>query len=113
MIDFYLFKTALRDLTRPKRLIAALILISIPTALAMLLKWRLTVRGEFYPQAVYNTFAPFIVFGFIVVILSVIFATGVVSQEVEQKTIVYLLTRPVPRWRRGFRSSSLPEPGIR
>lgn len=28
-----------------------------------------------------------------------ILATGVVSQEVEQKTIVYLLTRPVPRWR--------------
>ncbi|RYG48735.1 hypothetical protein EON79_03555 [bacterium] len=28
-----------------------------------------------------------------------ILATGVVSQEVEQKTIVYLLTRPVPRWK--------------
>ena len=28
-----------------------------------------------------------------------IFGTGVVSREVEQKTIVYLLTRPVARWR--------------
>src|SRR5205807_8489593 len=37
--------------------------------------------------------------GFILVILAVVFGTGVVSQEVEQKTIVYLLTRPVPRWR--------------
>jgi ABC-2 type transport system permease protein len=30
---------------------------------------------------------------------SAIFSTAVVSQEVEQKTIVYLLTRPVPRWK--------------
>jgi ABC-2 type transport system permease protein len=100
MIDFYLFKTALRDLTRPKRLIAALILIAIPSALALMLRWGAR-RGsdDFYPQAVYNALAPAMVFGFILVILAVIFATGVVSQEVEQKTIVYLLTRPVPRWR--------------
>jgi hypothetical protein len=32
-------------------------------------------------------------------ILAVVFGTGVISQEMEQKTIVYLLTRPVPRWR--------------
>ena len=32
------------------------------------------------------------------VIMSLVFGTGVVSRELEQKTIVYLLTRPVPRW---------------
>ncbi len=99
MIDFYLFKTALRDLTRPKRLIAAVVLILIPAGLAFLLKWRMSANGDFYPHAVYNMLAPAMVFGFILVILAVIFSTGVVSQEVEQKTIVYLLTRPVPRWR--------------
>ena len=99
MIDLYLFKTALRDLIRPKRLIAALALILMPSALGLLLKLRMQANGDFAPLAVYNTFAPFLVFGFIVVILAVIFATGVVSQEVEQKTIVYLLTRPVARWR--------------
>jgi ABC-2 type transport system permease protein len=30
---------------------------------------------------------------------AVILATTIVSQEVEQKTIVYLLTRPIPRWK--------------
>jgi ABC-2 type transport system permease protein len=30
---------------------------------------------------------------------SAIFTTAILSQEVEQRTIVYLLTRPVPRWR--------------
>src|SRR5579862_2912550 len=29
---------------------------------------------------------------------SAIFSTAIISQEVEQKTIVYLLTRPVSRW---------------
>jgi ABC-2 type transport system permease protein len=28
-----------------------------------------------------------------------IFSTAIVAQEVEQRTIVYLLTRPVPRWK--------------
>jgi ABC-type transport system involved in multi-copper enzyme maturation permease subunit len=40
-----------------------------------------------------------LIYGFVLVILSVIFGTGVISQEVEQKTIPYLLTRPMPRWR--------------
>ena len=32
-------------------------------------------------------------------LLACVFGTSVVSQEMEQQTIVYLLTRPVPRWR--------------
>lgn len=34
----------------------------------------------------------------LVALASAIFSTAIVSQEVEGKTIVYLLTRPVPRW---------------
>jgi ABC-2 type transport system permease protein len=35
----------------------------------------------------------------IVALASAIFTTAIISQEVEQRTIVYLLTRPVPRWK--------------
>lgn len=35
----------------------------------------------------------------ILALASAIFTTAIISQEVEQKTIVYLLTRPVPRWK--------------
>jgi ABC-2 type transport system permease protein len=35
----------------------------------------------------------------ILALASAIFTTAIVSQEVEGRTIVYLLTRPVPRWR--------------
>lgn len=34
----------------------------------------------------------------VLALTSAIFTTSVVSAEVEQRTIVYLLTRPVPRW---------------
>jgi ABC-2 type transport system permease protein len=98
MSDFLLFRGALRDLVRPKRLLAAAPLVVLPAALALL--WRGMARaGSFQPEVVYNTLAGGLIFGFTLVILSVLFGTGVVSQEIEQRTIVYLLTRPVPRAR--------------
>lgn len=96
MSDLYLFRNALKDLTRPKRLITAAILILLPVLIALL--WR-TSAADFKAEAAYNTLSAGLVFGFILVILSVIFSTDIIAQEIEQKTIVYLLTRPVPRWR--------------
>lgn len=91
-------RSALRDLVRPKRIAAAVTLVAIPLALAIL--WRtMTPAREYRADDAYNTLAAGLVFGFVLVILSVVFATSVIAQEVEQKTIVYLLTRPVPRWR--------------
>lgn len=98
MGDLYLLKNALRDLVRPKRVAAVLVLGLLPAVVAGL--WRVFAgAGGFQPEAVFNTLAGVLVFGFILVIMAVIFGTGVISQEVEQKTITYLLTRPVPRWR--------------
>ena len=97
-IDLFLLRTALRDVVRPKRLATALVLVLLPAAVALL--WRMLAnKGDFVPDDAYNALAASLVFGFILTILSVIYGTGVVSQEIEQRTIVYLLTRPVPRWR--------------
>ena len=97
MADFYIFKTSFRDLLRAKRVLASLILIAVPAVIAVI--WRFAARDEFDPYDAYNTLSSVVVYGFLLVILAVVFGTGVVSQEIEQKTIVYLLTRPVPRWR--------------
>jgi ABC-2 type transport system permease protein len=98
MSDYLLFRGALRDLIRPRRLLAAAPLVVLPAVLALL--WRGMARaGSYQPEVVYNTLAGGLIFGFTLVILAVLFGTGVVSQEVEQRTIVYLLTRPVPRAR--------------
>lgn len=98
MSDYYLFRTALFDLLRPGKLVAAAILIALPTLIGIIIKW----KGDpetYVAASQYGLLTVFFVFGFVLTMLSVIFSTGVVAQEVEQKTIVYLLTRPVPRWR--------------
>ena len=97
MADLYILKTSIRDLLRAKRVVASLLLIAAPAGIALL--WRMAAREMFDPYDAYNTLMSVVVYGFLLVILSVVFGTGVISQEVEQKTIVYLLTRPVPRWR--------------
>lgn len=98
MSDIFLFRNALRDLFRPKKLITALCLICFPTVIALLLR----VGGgsdNFNAVEAYNQIASSMIFQFIVVILALVFCTSIITQEVEQKTIVYLLTRPVARWR--------------
>jgi ABC-2 type transport system permease protein len=98
MIDLILFRAALRDLIRLRKLLAAAVLVIAPAAVALV--WRTAVGGERFPtDAVYNALSSRLIFGFILVMLAVVFGTGVVAQEVEAKTIVYLLTRPVARWR--------------
>ena len=98
MSDYYLFRTALFDLLRPGKLVAAFIFIALPTLIGLVNKWKMDPE-TYVAASQYGLLTVFFVFGFVLTMLSVIFSTGVVAQEVEQKTIVYLLTRPVPRWR--------------
>ncbi len=98
MSDFYLFRSALRDLLRPGKLIAFAILIAVPLMIGGAIKWKMD--PETYVAAdQYGRWIVIYTFTFVLTILSVIFSAGIVAQEVEQKTIVYLLTRPLPRWR--------------
>ncbi|MGQ9696445.1 MAG: ABC transporter permease [Armatimonadota bacterium] len=98
MIDLMLFSSALRDVLRPRRAAGALVAAVLPALLGFV--WRVKAGPEqFDPRMAYNTLAAGLVFGFMLTILSVLFGTSIVSQELEQKTIVYLLTRPVHRAR--------------
>src|SRR5690348_11609469 len=98
MSDLYLFKNTLRDMARPGKLAAAGLLVGLSLLIAVLLRANAKV-GEYNPAEAYNTVSALLVFGFMLVILSVVFSTGIIVQEIEQKTIPYLLTRPMPRWR--------------
>jgi ABC-2 type transport system permease protein len=98
MSDFYIFRNTLKDLFRVKNLIAVALVALLPLGIALL--WRsLAPAGQFASADVYGRLSETVIFGFVLVMLACVFGTGLVSQEVEQKTIVYLLTRPVPRWR--------------
>ena len=98
MSDLYLFRNTLRDLVRPGKLTAAVLLAATAVLLAALSRANAT-PGEFNPGAEYDHISSFLVFGYVVVILSLVYATGLIGQEIEQKTIPYLLTRPMARWR--------------
>lgn len=97
MVDLYLIRNALRDLVSAKRVAVAATLVAGPAAIALAI--RVGMRSNFDGVLTYGTLASLLVFGFVLPILSVVFGTGAVSQELEQRTMVYLLTRPVPRWR--------------
>ncbi|MDQ2985496.1 MAG: ABC transporter permease subunit [Armatimonadota bacterium] len=47
----------------------------------------------------YGLAMPMAVYSFTLIILSVVFAAGIVSSEMVGKTISYLLTRPIPRYK--------------
>lgn len=98
MTDLLLMRSALREALRPRRLLIALLLVALPPLVGLM--WRLLSQpADFVPDDVYDSLVTGIVFSFTLTILSVVYGTGVVSQEIEQRTIVYLLTRPLPRWR--------------
>ncbi len=97
MSDTYIYLNTLRELVRPKKLVAVAFLVALPTLLVLLLQ--INHKPDTTPLSLYDGISSLLVFNFVLVILSVIFGTSVITQEVEQKTIVYLLTRPMPRWR--------------
>ena len=95
--DFRLFLNALKDVLSSRRIFVALFLMVLPAIIGLI--WKSAAGERFEALESYNTLAAGLVFGFILTILSVIYGTGVLSQELEGRTIVYLLTRPIPRWR--------------
>jgi|GEM_PF-465087 len=107
MTDLYLIRNAIRDLTRPKKLLAALALIFAPGLLVYIMRFIKLGNGSghghghtaFNAVDIYSLLSEKVVFGFVMVILALVFCTSVVAQEVENRTIVYLLTRPIPRFR--------------
>lgn len=94
-MESYIFTSSLKEFTRARRLWPWLALCVLAALLAFV--WQ-KLSPDASPADRYASVSSMIVFRMIALV-SAIFATAIVSQEVEQKTIVYLLTRPVPRWK--------------
>lgn len=91
----YIFRITLSDFLRPGRIFLwAMIGVAV---FAMGKVW--LNLGHNLPQAeAYGQLASILVYR-LMALASAIFTTMVISQEIEQKTITYWLTRPIPRWR--------------
>jgi ABC-2 type transport system permease protein len=94
-VEQAIFGQALREYLRPRRVIPWILLGLICALLAFF--WK-TLEPKSDSAHQYANVSSMLVFR-IVALASAIFTTAILSQEVEQRTIVYLLTRPVPRWK--------------
>jgi ABC-2 type transport system permease protein len=90
----FVFKAALQDFTRAKRMVTWLSVCVVLFLVALVYQ---RTQNSFEPVSTYATLSSLMVFQ-ILPLASAIFSSAIVSAEVEQKTIVYLLTRPIPRW---------------
>jgi len=90
-----IFGQAIREYLRGRRIAPWLVLAGVCFLLASVwVKFDPTSQ----PDGRYAAVSSMLAFR-ILALASAIFTTAIISQEVEQKTIVYLLTRPVPRWK--------------
>jgi ABC-2 type transport system permease protein len=90
----YLYTSSLKEFLRFKRVWPWLGLSVIGMILSIV--WPMLSPNS-TPADVYTSTSGMLLFH-VLALSSAIYTTAVVSQEVEQKTIVYLLTRPIPRW---------------
>ena len=90
-----IFGQAIREYFRLRRFLPWIVLVF--GCFGMGLFWNKLQGGASSDQS-YGSVSSIFVFH-ILALASAIFTTAIISQEVEQKTIVYLLTRPVPRWK--------------
>lgn len=91
----FLFLNALRDFLRIRRLWPWLLLAGFCFFVAFgWSEWGFRPR----PDRIYSLVSLTLVFK-VLALASAIYSTSVIGQEVEQRTIVYLLTRRVPRWK--------------
>ena len=94
-MEQYLVVQALKEFLRVKRLFPWLLLLAFTFGLGLL--WRSLSPGSKLEDQ-YSQVSSILVFRMLA-LASAIYTTAIVGQEVEQRTIVYLLTRPIPRWK--------------
>jgi ABC-2 type transport system permease protein len=92
-METYLFRSTLAEFLRPRRTMAWVI---AAIAIALMGRVLISLNKDLSAQDAYLSLSGIVIYK-LLALVSAIMATAVISQEVEQKTIVYLLTRPIPR----------------
>jgi ABC-2 type transport system permease protein len=91
-----LFVLTLRQHLRGRRLLVLALLFALPSALAAIVN----LLSHFPPPATEVQFV--FVLNFIphalAPLAALLYATGIIQDEVEEQTLTYLLVRPLPRW---------------
>jgi ABC-2 type transport system permease protein len=94
-MEAYIFTSSLREYVRFRRLWPWLAVVVVVFFLSRVYHKLDPTTGA---QDAYALLSATIVFR-VLALSAAIYSAAIVAQEVEQRTIVYLLTRPVPRWK--------------
>jgi ABC-2 type transport system permease protein len=87
-----LFWLTLRQHVQGRRLIVLMVLFAVPTVIALFAR-RYTTPANLELILVFTLFPHALV-----PLAALLYATGMVQDEVEDQTLTYLLVRPLPRW---------------
>jgi ABC-type transport system involved in multi-copper enzyme maturation permease subunit len=92
-----LFALSLRLLLRTKRVLLSAAILLTPVAFSLF--WSLTGKPGFGdPLSLWGIILVLAYLGFIAPLSTLMFGATLIAAEQEERTLVYLLTRPVPRW---------------
>lgn len=95
MKELYAFRHTLFEFLRPRRLVVWLLAAAALYVIGRIFRY---VNPSAPAQSNYSMLSAILVYR-LLPLAAAVFSTQVLSAEVEQKTIVYLLTRPIHRWR--------------
>jgi len=73
---------------------ALIMLLSLLGRLILTYRW---IRSPFTPEQVFSSLMSTAVIHFLVVFVTLFYGTALISEEVEGKTLTYLLVRPIPK----------------
>src|SRR5216683_5772972 len=90
-----LFVLTLRQHLRGRRLIVLSVLFLLPSVLAVIVK---ITAGSPPPGELEFAFVFNLIPHALVTLTALLYAAGIVRDEVEEQTLTYLLLRPLPRW---------------
>jgi ABC-2 type transport system permease protein len=90
-----LFRLTMRQHLRARRLLALCLLFAIPAAVAVAARSAgSTLGGSHLELALVFTLIP----QALVPLTALLYASGMIQDELEEQTLTYLLVRPLPRW---------------
>ena len=88
-----------RQLFANRRLYLALAFALIPVAVTLLFKWLVPEASGNAPTTFFTTIEKQVVVGTLLPLSALVFGTTAFGGEIDDGTLVYLLVKPVPRWR--------------
>ena len=93
-----IFRLSLHQLAKRRRLLLILLLATLPVALAAAIS-AFAGEGESYKADLINNLLDAMLIAAIMPIVTIALATRAFGDELEDRTLSYLVLKPVPRWR--------------